>query len=121
MTYDGDNQGKDFGILINGASSSVSARWEWRLAPAYDLTYSADPGNEHYLDVGGEGRAPCRGHVLSLCRRHGLGDRAIDTIIDEVRAAVNDWPRYAADAAVSRASRADIRVAHETVSAGFFS
>src|SRR5690606_19130851 len=29
---------------------------EWRLAPAYDLTYSRGPGGEHYLDVEGEGK-----------------------------------------------------------------
>ena len=30
----------------------------WRLAPAYDLTFSGGPGGEHWMTVAGEGRAP---------------------------------------------------------------
>ena len=40
----------------------------WRLAPAYDLTYAAGPGGEHYLDVEGEGRRPTRAHILEARR-----------------------------------------------------
>lgn len=87
----------------------------WRLAPAYDLTYSAGPGGEHYLDVEGEGKNPTREQVRSLGRRHGLPDRLIDTIIDEVRAAVADWTRFAEDAGVTMASRAEIAAAHQGV------
>ncbi len=29
---------------------------DWRLAPAYDLTYSPGPGGEHYMDIAGEGK-----------------------------------------------------------------
>ncbi|MCK5911518.1 MAG: type II toxin-antitoxin system HipA family toxin, partial [Caulobacter sp.] len=60
---------------------------QWRLAPAYDLTYSAGPGGEHYLDVEGEGRNPTLEHALALGRRHSLPDRLIHATIDEVRAA----------------------------------
>ena len=108
-----DDHTRQHSYLMNSAG-------EWRLAPAYDLTYSAGPGGEHYLDVDGEGRAPRRAHVLSLCRRHGLTDRAIDAVIDEVRAAVDAWPKHASDAGVSRASRADIKAAHLAVDADFF-
>lgn len=92
----------------------------WRLAPAYDLTYSAGPGGEHYLDVEGEGRNPTLAQVRSLGRRHSLTDRRIDAVVDEVRGAVADWPRFADAAGVTRASRAEIAGAHETVAAGFF-
>ncbi|WP_374273831.1 type II toxin-antitoxin system HipA family toxin [Brevundimonas sp.] len=91
----------------------------WRLAPAYDLTYSAGPGGEHYLDVEGEGRTPTCEHVRALGRRHGLSGRVIDTIVAEVRAAVADWPRFADELGVSRASRAEISTAHDAVAAGF--
>lgn len=91
----------------------------WRLAPAYDLTFSAGPGGEHYLDIEGEGRHPTRDHVVRLCRRHGLSDAAIATMIEEVRAAVAAWPRHAADAGVSRGSTQDIGSAHAAVAARF--
>lgn len=54
---------------------------QWQLAPAYDLTYSAAPGGEHYLDTEGEGRNPTRAQLQALGRRHGLLDRAIETVI----------------------------------------
>lgn len=97
----------------------MDAQGQWRLAPAYDLTYSAGPGGEHYLDVEGEGRNPTRAQVHALGRRHSLSDRLIDAIIDEVRAAVADWPRFAEDAGVTRASRAEILAAHQAVEAAF--
>lgn len=97
----------------------MDAQGQWRLAPAYDLTYSAGPGGEHYLDVEGEGRNPTRAQVHALGRRHSLSDRLIDAVIDEVRAAVADWPRFAEDAGVTRASRAEILAAHQAVEAAF--
>lgn len=92
---------------------------EWRLAPAYDLTYSAGPGGEHYLDIEGEGKNPTREQVRSLGRRHGLPDRLIDAIIEDVRAAVADWPRLADEAGVSRASKSEIQSAHRSVVSAF--
>lgn len=98
----------------------MDGRGEWRLAPAYDLTYSVGPGGEHYLDIEGEGRNPTRGHVQALGRRHGIADRAVDAVVDEVRAAVEAWPRFAAEAGVTRASLADIGAAHRAVAMTFF-
>ncbi|MES3027251.1 MAG: hypothetical protein V4820_05300 [Pseudomonadota bacterium] len=51
------------------------------MAPAYDFTYSAVPGGEHYLDTEGEGRNPTRAQLQALGRRHDLLDRAIETVI----------------------------------------
>jgi len=92
----------------------------WRLSPAYDLTYSAGPGGEHYLDIDGEGRNPTREHVRRLCRQHGLGDLAIDEAIEAVHAAVDRWPTFASDAGVTKTSLADIGAAHAAVAKAFF-
>lgn len=70
---------------------------EWRLAPAYDLTFSTGPGGEHYLAVEGEGRAPTRAQVTTLGRRHGLSDKAITAIIESVRDALAEWQSIATD------------------------
>ncbi|WP_375396442.1 type II toxin-antitoxin system HipA family toxin [uncultured Sphingomonas sp.] len=80
---------------------------EWRLAPAYDLTFSAGPGGEHYMAVEGEGRTPTRARVIILGRRHGLSDRSIAAIIDAVRMSVAGWPRVADEVGVT-VSRAEI-------------
>lgn len=44
----------------------------WRLAPAYDLTYSAGPRGEHQMDVCGEGRMVGRAKLLELARLGGV-------------------------------------------------
>ncbi len=92
----------------------------WRLAPAYDLTYSNGPGGEHYLDVEGEGRRPTRAHVRALGKRHGYDKASIDRIIDEVAAALAGWPGYADEAGVTKLSKTDIAAAHAAVAGPFF-
>lgn len=92
----------------------------WRLAPAYDLTYSAGPGGEHYLDVEGEGRRPTQAHVRALGKRHGFDRAAVDRVIDEVAAALASWPGFADEAGVTRLSRTDIAAAHADVAGTFF-
>jgi len=88
---------------------------DWRLAPAYDLTYAAGPGGEHYLDVEGEGRRPTRVHIENLAKRHGLSDKQTTAAIDEVRAAISDWEAVAKSAGVSGASRKLVAEAHARV------
>ena len=43
----------------------------WRLAPAFDLTFSDGPMGQHHMDVCGEGAAVGRDHLLRLARRVG--------------------------------------------------
>jgi serine/threonine-protein kinase HipA len=88
---------------------------EWRLAPAYDLTYSPGPGGEHYLDIEGEGRNPTLAQVARLGARHGLDAKAVQRVVEDVRAAVADWPRFAAEAGVTPGSMAEIGEAHARV------
>ena len=44
----------------------------WRLAPAYDLTWSEGPGGEHQMDICGEGLAPGKAHLLRLAKEGGV-------------------------------------------------
>jgi serine/threonine-protein kinase HipA len=75
-------------------------RRNWRLAPAFDLTFSNGPGGEHYMAVLGEGRAITREHVEKLGKNHGIPAKRVTAAIEEVRAALADWPSYARDAGV---------------------
>jgi serine/threonine-protein kinase HipA len=97
----------------------MSERGDWRLAPAYDLTFAAGPGGEHYLDIEGEGRHPSKDHVRTLGLRHGLSDRLIEETIEAVRAAVAAWPKFARETGVTAGSRKIITTAHEDVRSHF--
>jgi serine/threonine-protein kinase HipA len=98
----------------------MDAAGTWRLAPAYDLTYSVGPGGEHYLDVENEGRWPTRTHVRALGKRHGFDNAAVDAIIDAVAVALTAWPAFADEAGVTQASKRDIASAHAAVAEPFF-
>ncbi|WP_395337615.1 type II toxin-antitoxin system HipA family toxin (plasmid) [Novosphingobium sp. BL-8H] len=81
-------------------------RGDWRLAPAFDLTYSNGPGGEHYMAVQGEGRTITRTHVEKLGKSHGIAAKAVAAIIDDVCAALADWPMHAREFGIERSSAA---------------
>ncbi|MGE7371436.1 type II toxin-antitoxin system HipA family toxin [Neorhizobium sp. NPDC001467] len=91
LTRNRDDHAKNHAFLIG-------ADGQWRLSPAYDLTYSSGPGGEHSADVAGEGRAPDTSHMLKVTKAASIRPRAAQTIIDEVRAIVTCWPEYAEEA-----------------------
>jgi serine/threonine-protein kinase HipA len=97
----------------------MDGKGDWRLAPAFDLTFSQGPGGEHYLDIAGEGRRPAREHVLKVGAPHGFDPKRVAAVIEEVRAAVADWPGHAEAAGVTAASKARIAEAHACVWADF--
>lgn len=54
----------------------------WRLAPAFDLTFSEGPMGQHHMDVCGEGAAIERQHLLRLAKEGGVQVKRAEDIID---------------------------------------
>jgi serine/threonine-protein kinase HipA len=75
---------------------------DWRLSPAYDLVFSYGPGGEHTMAVGGEAARPGEPEMLRVGASGGIDDRRAREIVDEVREAVREWPRFAEAAGVPR-------------------
>ena len=90
---------------VKNFSFAMSDDGGFRLAPAYDLTFSNGPGGEHWMSSAGEGNAPGEAHLLEVAKIAGVKIRAARTIIDEVRAAITDWPQFAKRAELARGSR----------------
>jgi serine/threonine-protein kinase HipA len=86
----------------------MDASGEWRLAPAFDLTFSPGPGGEHYLAVDGEGRRPTRINLLAEGKAAGLPAKRLEAILEEVDAAVGQWPKPAAAAGLTVARITEI-------------
>lgn len=82
-----DDHARNHGFLMDAAG-------EWRLAPAYDLTFAEGPGGEHYLAVSGEGRAVTRAQLEAEGRSAGLRSARVAVVIGEVRDAVARWPEF---------------------------
>lgn len=112
LAHNRDDHTRQHAFLMDEAGN-------WRLAPAYDLTYAAGPGGEHYLDIEGEGRNPTRAHVEALAKRHGLSRKQTVAVVDEVQSAISDWNAMAKAAGVSAASRTLVAEAHARVRATF--
>ena len=99
LAHNRDDHVKNFSFLLN-------ARNEWIFAPAYDLVFSYGPGGEQSMLVMGEGRNPGTAQLQALGKQHGI--KNAPEILEQVRRAMANWPRYAELAEVSRKSTKDI-------------
>jgi serine/threonine-protein kinase HipA len=86
---------------VKNVSFCLNEAGDWRLSPAYDLTFAPGPGGEHSMTVQGQGRTPGRSALLAVGRGEGLRDRDMAAMYEEVRAAVEQWPVLADEAGVS--------------------
>ncbi len=74
-----DDHSNNFTFLYDEESHA------WRLAPAYDLTYSNSIGGEHATSVNGEGKNPQLSDLLVLAGRIGLRESKAKQIAEMVR------------------------------------
>ena len=85
FTHNRDDHAKNFSFLLDENN-------QWKLAPAYDLTFSYGPGEEHSTTYLGEGRYPTREHLEKLASVHNIKDA--EMIIDEIEAVVMNFQSY---------------------------
>jgi len=76
----------------------------WRLAPAYDLTWSSGPGGEHSSSVLGHGKNITREHLIKLGEKAGMKRPDTINVIENARAAISKWKIFAGTYGVGRQS-----------------
>jgi serine/threonine-protein kinase HipA len=95
MARNCDDHTKNFGFRLK-----EGGRWE--LAPAYDITHAHNPRSEwtaqHLMWVNGKFDEITRGDLLAVSDRFQVPGAKL--LLKEVRAAVDAWPTYAAEAEV---------------------
>ena len=96
-----DDHGKNQGfLLIDG---------EWRLSPAFDITFSAPQQlPERGMAICGERRTAGRNELRTLAEREGLDRAGAAEILEEVVAAIGRWDEFAVSAGVSPALAAAV-------------
>ncbi len=104
-----DDHVKNIAFLMNPSG-------EWSLAPAFDVTYSYNPAGTwtgtHQMTLNGKRDGFTR-EDFALCARSALMKRGrAATILEEVQAAVERWPEFAAAAGVPDEWRDKIQKAH---------
>lgn len=87
FAHNRDDHAKNFSFLYEEKTDS------WRLAPAYDLTYSSTYYGEHTTSVDGNGANPGRKELLAVGRGAGMKKAYCERVIDEIEQCVGDMLR----------------------------
>ncbi|MDR2374056.1 MAG: type II toxin-antitoxin system HipA family toxin [Bifidobacteriaceae bacterium] len=92
----------------------------WELAPAYDLTFAADPAvpwlARHHLAVEGRHEGVSRQHLRVMGDRFDVP--GVDETLGQVEDAVGRWPEHAREAGVPRDAAAAVAAALGELRAG---
>jgi serine/threonine-protein kinase HipA len=96
-----DDHAKNFAYMM-------AETGEWRVAPAYDLTYSAGPGGWQSTTVMGEGRRPGIEHLMALAKQGGLKPKQAMAIIDQVRDALTGFRPLAKSVGIKSATLSEM-------------
>lgn len=98
MAHNRDDHAKNFSFLMNEFG-------EWKLSPAYDLTFSNGPGGEQSTMVIGEGRNITVKHLTKLGSEAKLSKEFIDNVIEQTTSALSKWSNLSRNFGVSKSNR----------------
>ncbi len=94
-----DDHSKNFGFLMD-------RRGEWRLSPAFDLTYSCDPAGrwtkEHQTALNGKTAGHSMNDLLAFASHCDLTARDARLNIERIRDAFSEWPSLASELDIPR-------------------
>ncbi|MCY4051375.1 MAG: type II toxin-antitoxin system HipA family toxin [Gammaproteobacteria bacterium] len=97
FAHNRDDHGKNFSYLMDKDG-------EWRLSPAYDLTFSSGPRGEQSTTVMGEGKTPSQSELMELGLVAKLPKKMIHNTIEQTRVALGRWPELAEEYGVKKSN-----------------
>ncbi|MGL5274625.1 type II toxin-antitoxin system HipA family toxin, partial [Myroides sp.] len=97
MAHNRDDHSKNFTFLMNEFG-------QWKLSPAYDLTFSSGPGGEQSTMVMGEGRNISIKHLTKLGLEAKLSKEFVGNVIEQTRSALDKWMSLSKDFGVSKSN-----------------
>jgi serine/threonine-protein kinase HipA len=97
LAHNRDDHAKNFSFLMD-------EKGEWKLSPAYDLTFSSGVRGEQSTMVVGEGKNPSVEHLTKLGAEAQLPKANVKEIIDQTKSALSGWSKLAKKYGVSAAS-----------------
>lgn len=97
LAHNRDDHAKNFSFLMD-------EQGQWKLSPAYDLTFSSGPRGEQSTMVMGEGRNPGIEHLVKLGNEASLPKGRVSEIIDQTQSSLGKWKTLAKDHDVSASS-----------------
>ena len=107
MARNCDDHTKNFAFLLKQGHS-------WQLAPTYDVTHAYNPKGEwtyqHLMSVNGKFQDITRIDLLEVADRFGV--RKPQDALADVRASVDNWSSFAADAGIPSSLRDRVALDH---------
>ncbi|MBM3454729.1 MAG: type II toxin-antitoxin system HipA family toxin [Bacteroidetes bacterium] len=88
-----DDHSKNVAFLMNQNGN-------WRLAPAYDLTFSPSPGGYHSLSVANTYQEIGKNDLLKLASYFGINNG--NEIIEQVKEVLSTWKKFSTEFEVSK-------------------
>jgi serine/threonine-protein kinase HipA len=89
---------------------------QWRLSPAFDVAYSFNPTgawtSRHQMSINGKREDFSVDDLTALAETGNIKRAGALGIVEEVDAAVGDWPAFAAEAGIEAATASRIGRAH---------
>ncbi len=98
LAHNRDDHAKNFSFLMDEDG-------QWKLAPAYDLTFSSGPRGQQSTMVMGEGNNPTVEHLIALAHIADIDAAKAGSIIEQTKATLNTWPKRARQNGVSKTKR----------------
>lgn len=99
FAHNRDDHSKNFSFLMDGKGN-------WKMAPAYDLTFSTSAYGIHSTMVAGESKNPGEKHLLKLADHFGI--KKPELIIEQVKEALSKWKYIAQDCGISKSVISEI-------------
>ena len=102
MARNQDDHVKNFAYLMDKTG-------RWKLSPAFDITHAngANWTSQHQMTINGEARNIQNADFIAVAKASGV--RKPNIIVDEVSAALEQWPQFASEAGVSAKRIDDIK------------
>jgi serine/threonine-protein kinase HipA len=96
FAHNRDDHSKNIGFLMD-------ENGQWKVTPAYDLTFSSSGHGMHSTMVNGESANPTKEHLMGLA--HYFNIKNASQIIEHVQSVIYNWKAYAKQCNVSADSR----------------
>lgn len=97
LAHNRDDHSKNFSYLMDKDG-------QWKISPAYDLTFSSGPRGEQSTMVMGEGRNPKLLHLLKLAAEAKIKKERAAEIIEATKSSLSQWQVLAKHYGVSSAN-----------------
>ena len=97
LAHNRDDHARQFSFVMESDGT-------WRMAPAYDLTWSFGPGGEHSSSVLGHGKNITREHLIELGRKADIQKPGAIKVVEQAQEAICKWEMFASKYDVGRRS-----------------